>query len=428
MSRRKILLSVLVVVASTLVLAYQFGRGGSDHGDNSLGNFFSRLAPIVGRADGNVVRVSGNIELTAVEASFKIPGKVIERCVDEGDIVKPGDKVAALECADLEKQVAIRKAEYEAAKAAWEEVRNGSRKEEKEAARAAMEKAAKYYEELLHGSRPQEIEAAQALLQSTEVEKARLNDELERAKKLYFRDHVLTQEDYDRQAAAYRVATARWREALERYNLVKLGPREEQKQQAKAALDQATWQYQLVEAGPRQEVRDQAWARLQQAEAAWELARTQLSYAEVFAPRLQRPKWQANRVGKSAPPEKAVVLSKNIEPGDYVAPGTPVVTIGDLALPWLRAYIDEPDLQRVKYGQKARVTTSRYADKHYVGWVGFIASEAEFTPKNVQTEKERTRLVYRIKIYIDNRDLELKRGMPADAEILLDSAPTDSPQ
>jgi HlyD family secretion protein len=99
------------------------------------------------------------------------------------------------------------------------------------------------------------------------------------------------------------------------------------------------------------------------------------------------------------------------------------VTLGDLAHPWLRAYIDEPDLTRVKYGQKARVTTSREPDKAHDGWVGFISSEAEFTPKNVQTEKERTKLVYRIKIYVDNRDLELKRGMPADAKILLEKAP-----
>jgi HlyD family secretion protein len=233
-----------------------------------------------------------------------------------------------------------------------------------------------------------------------------LSDELDRAKKLYFEKQILSEEDYARQETAYRVADAKWREAFERAALVKLGPRDEQKRQAKAALDQATWQYRLVEAGARLEVRQQSQARLDEAKAAWELAKTRLSYAEVFAP----PWW-------------GVVLSKNVEPGEYVAPGTPVVTIGDLAHPWLRAYIDEPDLTRVKPGQKARVTTGRNSDKSYEGWVGFISSEAEFTPKNVQTEKERTKLVYRIKIYVDNHDLDLKRGMPADAEILLDSDP-----
>ena len=410
MNRRKILLSSLAVAALALVLAYQFGSGRPTTEDTSPGSFLSRIISGISGKNGNVIRVSGNIEVIDAEVGFKIPGRVKERRVDEGEMVKAGDVIAVLESADLEEEVAEKEAVFRAAKAAWEEVKNGSRKEEKEAAQAAKEKAAKYYEELQSGSRPQEIEAAQATLQSAEVEKARLADELERAKRLYHEKHILSAQEYQAQEAAYLVASAKWREALERYKLVTLGPRDEQKQQAKAALDQATWQYKLVEAGPRQEARDQAKARLDQAKAGLALAKTRLSYATVVSPLT------------------GVVLSKNIEPGEYVSPGTPVVTVGDLAHPWLRAYIDEPDLNRVKYGQKARITTSRYPGKYYDAWVTFIASEAEFTPKNVQTEKERTKLVYRIKIEAKNPNLELKRGMPADAEILLDSTPAQKPQ
>jgi len=115
-------------------------------------------------------------------------------------------------------------------------------------------------------------------------------------------------------------------------------------------------------------------------------------------------------------------LSKNVEPGEYVAPGTPVVTVGELEDPWLRAYINETDLGRVKLGQRVQVTTDSYPDKKYEGRISFIASQAEFTPKNVQTEKERVKLVYRIKVDLTNPNLELKPGMPADAEILLTSA------
>jgi HlyD family secretion protein len=111
------------------------------------------------------------------------------------------------------------------------------------------------------------------------------------------------------------------------------------------------------------------------------------------------------------------VLSKNIEPGEYVAPGTPVVTVGDLVNVWLRAYIDEADLGRVKVGQKARVTTDTYPGRVYPGTISFISAEAEFTPKNVQTAKQRVKLVYRIKIDIQNPKMELKAGMPADAQI-----------
>jgi len=122
---------------------------------------------------------------------------------------------------------------------------------------------------------------------------------LERAKKLYFENRILSEEDYARQEAAFHVAEARWREASERAALVKLGPRDEQRRQAKAALDQATWQYRLVKAGARSEVRKQTQARLDEARAALELAKTRLNYAQVFAP-----------------PWPGVVLSKNVEPGE----------------------------------------------------------------------------------------------------------------
>jgi HlyD family secretion protein len=151
--------------------------------------------------------------------------------------------------------------------------------------------------------------------------------------------------------------------------------------------------------GPRKEVRDQAAARLAEAEAALALATTRLGYATVTAPC------------------DGVVLSKNVEPGEYVSPGTPVVTIGNIRKPWLRAYLEYPNQQRVRLGQTVGVTTDNVPDRTYQGTLSFISDEAEFTPKNVQTEKERVKLVYRIKIDIDNKDLSLKRGMPADAEI-----------
>ncbi len=103
-----------------------------------------------------------------------------------------------------------------------------------------------------------------------------------------------------------------------------------------------------------------------------------------------------------------------------MAAGTPVITVADLDNVWLRAYIDETDLGRVKVGQEAEVATDSYPGKTYRGRVSFIASEAEFTPKNVQTPKERVKLVYRVKVDIANPDRELKPGMPADATILVD--------
>jgi HlyD family secretion protein len=92
--------------------------------------------------------------------------------------------------------------------------------------------------------------------------------------------------------------------------------------------------------------------------------------------------------------------------------------VGDIEHPWLRAYIREQDLGRVKLGDKVRVTTDSFHDKVYDGHISFISSDAEFTPKQIQTSEERVKLVYRIKIDIDNSRHELKSNMPADAEIL----------
>jgi HlyD family secretion protein len=96
-----------------------------------------------------------------------------------------------------------------------------------------------------------------------------------------------------------------------------------------------------------------------------------------------------------------------------------VVTLADLSKVWLRAYLEEADLGRLKVGQKAWITSDSNPGKKLEGRVAFIASEAEFTPKSVQTRKERAKLVYRIKIDVPNPSMELKPGMPADAEIEL---------
>jgi HlyD family secretion protein len=118
-------------------------------------------------------------------------------------------------------------------------------------------------------------------------------------------------------------------------------------------------------------------------------------------------------------PVDGVVLVKSADVGEVLAPGSTVVTVGDIDHPWLRGYVNETDLGKVKLGSKARVTTDSYQGKVYEGRVTFISSEAEFTPKQIQTQQERVKLVYRIKIEIANPRHELKSNMPADAEIVL---------
>jgi HlyD family secretion protein len=385
MSPKKVLPVLVLAGVATAVAVYQFG--------------FARPA-----GDADTLRLSGNIEVIDAQVSFKIAGRVEARPVDEGYQLKKGQLVALLDTSDLKHEVALREAEVKAAEAALAELVAGSRPQEIAAAEAAMHRAAAFVEELEHGSRPQELAVAEAVVRSAEAERARLEDELARATRLR-KQNANSVEDLVRAQAAFDVAVAIHRQAQERLALAKEGPRSEQIVQARAALAQAKSQYELVKIGPRIEDIDQARARLGQARASLGLARTRLDYATLKAPM------------------DGVVLSKNIEPGEYVNPGTPVITMANLKDVWLRAYVDARQVGRIRLGQTARVTTDT-PGQAFTGRVSFISSEAEFTPKTVQTEQERVKLVYRVKIDIANPDGALKPGMPADAEIQLATAAT----
>jgi len=226
--------------------------------------------------------------------------------------------------------------------------------------------------ELEAGSRPQEIAAVAATLHSAEAERERVRLDFIRARELRAKD-VIADREFQSMEAQLKVAEARATEAAERLKLVQEGPRTETIQQARA--------------------------RTAQAKAAVALAETQLDYTRLVSPMA------------------GTVLSHNIEPGEFVAAGTPVVTVADTVHVWVRAYLDQSDLGRVRHGQKVVVRTDSFPGRDFAGTVGFIASEAEFTPKTVQTPKERVKLVFRLKVDVENPKDELKPGMPADVVI-----------
>lgn len=326
--KKKILLLVLLITVALVVGIFYFNN---------------RQTPAT-----NSVRISGNIEVTDVEISFKIPGRVVERLVSEGETVKAGQTVARLDSQDLAQEVAQRRAQAAAAQAGLAE--------------------------LTAGSRPEEIAQTQAVLERTQADGERARVEYDRQKKLFEREVISTRE-YDQAKTAFDAAEARIREAKEIVTLARKGPRKERIDQGRATLEQT--------------------------KQALALAETRLGYSSLVSPL------------------SGIVLSENVEPGEYVSPGTPVITVGDLNRVYLRGYIHEADLGRVKVGQKVRITTDTFPGKSYEGQISFIAPQAEFTPKNIQTQKERVKLVYRIKVEVPNPRMELKPGMPADAEILL---------
>jgi HlyD family secretion protein len=325
MKKKLLLAALLLVVIAAVVVVFLFLKK---------------------RDSGATLQLSGNIEVTTVELSFKIPGRVKERLVDEGETVKTGQVVARLDPEDLLHETEGRRADVSAARAALTELETGYRREE--------------------------IAQADAALRRMSAEAERLRVDFGRQKEL-FKKEVISARDFDASRAAYEASRESVREARERLNLLR--------------------------SGPRKETIDQARARLSGAEAALALSETRLGYAEL----------RSSAAG--------LVLSKNVEPGEQVTAGTPVVTVGMMDEVWLRAYVSETDLGRVRVGQQATVTTDTWPGRKYRGRVSFISTEAEFTPKSVQTTKERVKLVYRIKITVPNPNGELKPGMPADAEI-----------
>jgi len=118
-------------------------------------------------------------------------------------------------------------------------------------------------------------------------------------------------------------------------------------------------------------------------------------------------------------PFNGVILVRQAELGESVVPGTPVVTMADLDHVWLRAYVNEPDIGKIRYGERVTITTDSYPGKTYHGRISFVSSQAEFTPKSVETHAERITLVYRVRIDLENPTHELVPGMPADANIHL---------
>jgi HlyD family secretion protein len=245
------------------------------------------------RNDG-ILDLSGTVEVTEVNLGFKVAGRVVELIVDEGQRVKKGERLAALDSAEMENIVA-------------------------------------------------QNSAAVAVVEA----------EQERARK-----------DYDRALA-----------------LIESGVLPPQQ------LDMAKKSY------------DSAVAQLRQSRAALSASRDRLRDMVVFAP------------------VSGVVLKKNSEVGETIAAGAAVYSLGDLENPWVKVYVKEDKLGLVKLGQRAEVRTDSFPKKTYAGTVTTIYSEAEFTPKNVQTKEERVKLVFGVKVSVKNENEELKPGMPADVKI-----------
>jgi HlyD family secretion protein len=389
--RKRILLAV-VVIALAAVAVYAF-RGTN-------------------RAPDNRILVSGNIELTEVNIAFKTAGRLIERTVDEGDAIRKGQVIARLDRDQLQAQrerevAAATTAEAQLAQAQtgleWQKATLAGDLEQRRGDLAANEAR---LAELKAGARPEERQDAHAAVENAQAEAGRARKDWERAQTLIKNDDI-SRSQFDQFRTRWEAAEAVLKSAREREALVLAGPRTEQIQAQAANVARSRGSLRVGEANSLELKRREQEIAARKAE----IARTRANIALIDTQ-------LADTVAVS--PVDGVVLVKAADPGEVLAPGTTVVSVGDIEHPWLRGYVNETDLGKVKLGAKARVTTDSYPGKIYDGRVTFISSEAEFTPKQIQTAQERVKLVYRIKIEIANPNRELKSNMPADAQILLE--------
>ena len=230
---------------------------------------------------------------------------------------------------------------------------------------------------LLAGSRPQEIARDRADLAAAAATALNAQIHLARLRRL------IRQEDITKQALDDAVAIARADAA--------------KVQAAKETLE-------LSILGPRREDIRAAQATLQADEAQLALAERNLAESKLYAPC------------------DAVVENRILEAGDMASPGSPVFTLALVNPVWVRVYVPETDLGKIREGMKATVRTDSYR-KNYSGWIGYISPTSEFTPKSIETPQLRTSLVYQVRVYVNNPDHQLRLGMPATVIIPLGTSP-----
>ena len=359
-----------------------------------------------------VLKLSGNIEFTTVDLSFKYPGRLLALNVDEGDSITKDQLLAQLDREENEHQFGREKASVESAQSNLTQLRTSidyqsAAIESDIALKAAqLRQAEARLTELLNGSRSEEIGQARAQLEEARAQEVQATADWQRAQHLFTNDDISAQQ-FDQFRKNHDATAASLRRAEQNFKLVQTGPRQEEIDQQKAVVASARAALKLSEAQ-----RIDLKRRVEEIEfRKAEIQRAQMS-ANVQGVQL------ADRILKA--PFDGLVLTKRAERGEVLAAGAAVVTVGDIDHPWVRAYVAQQDLGRVRYGMPATVATDSFPGKTYPGQITFISSDAEFTPKTIQTQEERTKLVYRIKVACQNPNRELKNNMPADVVFRLD--------
>ena len=350
---------------------------------------------------------SGTIEATQANLAFQVSGRVREVFFDEGQVVENKQLLAVLEQEEFNARRDQAQADLMRSREGLkqlETILELNRKilpVEVERVEASVQALRSQLAELEAGYRIQEVEQSRYAYEHARFALKEARKDKARFDKLFERK-IIAEKDKDATDLRYDTALKDYEGAKQAFELLKEGYRKESIQTARsklaegrAALKQARENLKKIETA-ESEVQA-AGAQVLSAQAVLELAKIQLKHSELRAP------------------FKGIIVSRNVELGEVVSPGQEVISLADLSKVDLKVFVPETEIGMVKPGQAVAVKIDSFPVKTYTGHVSFISPEAEFTPKIIQTHKERVKLVYLVKIKILNPDLQLKPGMPADA-------------
>ena len=357
----------------------------------------------------NYIETSGTLEVIETDCSFKIAGKIVELPILEGDSITKGQFIGRLSSQSIDQEIIVQKSSIDTIKAQFPKIdiqinqTDISVKKEIENAKIKLDEAYARYESIKSGSRDEEITKAEHLVKQTEHVLLNAKKNYERAENLYEKG-AISQQDRDNTKTSYLSAFEENKQAKANLSLLIAGAKSEDIEASFQVYNQAVANYELTLAKNFE---------LKKLEEDKKILNSQLKNAEDGLKLLEVKKSDH----KLYSPVTGTVLRKVAEKGENVTAGGTVLTVGNLDEIYLRGYVAETDLAKVKLGQRCELKTDTYPDKIYNGKITYISDKAEFTPKNLTTKDDRVKLVYRIKISADNSSRDLKPGMIADAFI-----------
>jgi multidrug resistance efflux pump len=349
------------------------------------------------RGGQKTLTLPGTVEVQEVRLGSKVGGRVVKVAIAEGDLVRPGQPLVYFDVDDLKARRRQLRAQLDAARSDLEKAINGYRPEEIEEARAEVASAKARLERLVKGARKEEIAQARSELASARVDRDEARRNWERTDALYPR--AASRADHDKARADLGRAVEKVNNARARLDLLLAGSRPEEIAEARAEVARYQARYAKLSAGSRSE--DIARMRATVAEIESKLSELDVNLREevVYAP------------------GKAVVEALAVRPGDLVTPNQSVVRVLRAEDLWVKAYVPETELGKVRLNQKVRVKVDSYPDRRFEGTVVQIASVSEFTPRNVQSADERRNQVFAVKVRVADPQGVFKSGMAA--EVLL---------